>query len=124
MCSWLSPQSKDQNNAMVLHTLRKQITLANCYMAVTFAYGGFRKSQHMKHATTIHYDRKRDQNIKVPVLTCDKLLVTTLCAFASVYAWPVFLYNDLKDLEISSNKCLDPTWYRYKATNTLLDYFY
>lgn len=99
-------------------------TVCKTYVAATLSYGVLRKGIQMKDATISHYDSKQREYIRVPVLICDKVLMTTLCGIASIYAWPLYMYNDLKHLEIAMKKTLQPEWYNDHENKYLIDYMF
>jgi hypothetical protein len=95
------------------------------YAATTLSYGLVRKGIEMKGATVSHYDSKSRDYIRIPILTCDKVMITAVCAGATLYLWPLYLYKDFKKLEIKFNKDLKPEWYESTLDNKyLIDYFY
>ena len=93
------------------------------YVAATLSYGLLRKGLEMKNATISYYDREKRENTRIPVLLCDKAIVTAVSGVAAVYTWPLYVYRDLKKLEVR-NKKLNPTWYDMNEERFLLDYLF
>lgn len=85
-------------------------SMVKTYVVATLSYGLLRKGREMKNATVEYYDREKREDTRIPVLLCDKVFMTVLCGFSSVYMWPMYLYKDLKKLELR-NKKLNPQWY-------------
>lgn len=96
------------------------------YMALTVSYGLIRKGFHMRNATVSRYDFKTHESIQIPVLMCDKALISVLSGFAAMYVWPVYMYKDLKYFEIKCKKNLQSDWYEDDIGNRrhLIDYVF
>lgn len=73
------------------------------YIAATSGYGIARKTIQLydaKLTITDYDDNYKKTKRRVPVLMADKLFITTISTIASPYFWPVYLYNDMKALEV------------------------
>ena len=103
------------------------LQLRQMYAFVAISYGAIRKSHQLKNAHVVKYeineiDRETIKR-RVPILLVDKVALTVLSAFSSVYLWPVYLYWDMQMLEIY-NKSLKPSTYGFIEPKHALDYLY
>jgi hypothetical protein len=96
----------------------------NKYVATTMSYGLIRKGIQIRNATITHYDKNERQQIRVPMLISDKVLITAWCGCISLYMWPLYLYNDLCNLEIILNKNLKHEWYNVNEKKYKVDYLF
>lgn len=93
------------------------------YATVAICYGLIRKGLEMKNATITYYDFNRKKQ-KTPVLLCDKVYITLISGIASFYAWPIFLYNDLKKMEIKYKKLDDWVYDYFPEKENAIDYLF
>ncbi len=93
------------------------------YLVATLSYGLIRKGIQMRDATISHYDRRKNETIRIPVLLSDKVMVTGLSGIVSVYLWPIYMYNDLRKLEIDI-KNVRHDWYYDSTDKYLSDYIF
>lgn len=99
----------------------------NSVKAVVFAtmsYGVLRKGAEMRNATISVFDDGNGVKKRVPVLLCDKVMITIIGGISSVYLWPLYLYRDAKRWELAAKKHLDPTWYDMYETQHIIDYIF
>jgi len=71
------------------------------YMCMAFTYGFARKTYYMneiKEYTIIENDKK----YKMPILYSDYIFASTLSGCFCIYIFPLFLINDIRNLEIKS----------------------
>ena len=77
------------------------------YPFYAFSYGLIRKTSHLKNAkiTEVHYDKKLKEYKKkqIPVLLIDKIGILTYSSFITFFILPLYIYSDLKKLEIKCN---------------------
>ena len=74
------------------------------YALATVGYGIARKIPILKNATVEKYNREQREYKRVPMLTVDKIMITGVAGLANVYLWPLFVYKDLKSMEIYMSK--------------------
>jgi hypothetical protein len=71
------------------------------YMRLAFAYGFARKIYYMneiKEYTII----KNNKKYKQPILYSDYIFASTICGFFSIYGLPLYVINDIRNMEIKS----------------------
>lgn len=87
-------------------------------------YGMTRKTLYLKDATTneIYYNKKTNsiEEYRMPVFITDKIGIIIICGFASTYLWPYYMYQDIRNFEISTNPTKSIL---QKEKNTLLEHF-
>jgi hypothetical protein len=94
------------------------------YIPATVGYGVLRKTFEVRNATIKHYDSKEGKTIKVPMLVTDKAALIVLSGLISMYAWPIHVGNDIRQLEMRF-RGLDPAWYSLKdEKETIADYIF
>lgn len=102
----------------------KKISGVEAYFWSTVSYGLVRTGFRIKDATTSHYDEETRESKQVPMLLCDKVFITALSGFLSTTWWPIFVYVDMRRLEVASNKKLDPKMYGINERRYFLDYIW
>jgi hypothetical protein len=90
------------------------------YVAATMTYGAVRKVVRLKNAEVESWDWDSDRK-PVPMLLSQKVLLTTVGSFCSIYVWPYYAYTDMLRLEIDYNK-RDPSVYGFKQNKYMIDY--
>lgn len=93
------------------------------YAATTFSYGFIRKIDQVKSANINYFNEDIKKIDKRPMLLTSKILLTSFSGIASLYIWPIYMYNDMNRMEIYiKNK--DPTHYGYNLQKYEIDYFF
>lgn len=103
----------------------KNIHPTAAYFGTTLSYGFVRKAIEMKNATMEYRDYEKRENKRVPMLMCDKITTTLASMVMSITLWPMYLYNDLRKLELACRKVdLKPEWYGITEKKSANDYWF
>jgi len=78
-----------------------KLSLQNKYILTTLSYGITRKVIRLHSATIYEYDYDKKCTLQHPVLICDKMLIASLGAISAIYLWPIYMFKDLRSIEIS-----------------------
>lgn len=83
------------------------------YIATTFAYGASRKYKQVSNAKVrMYYTSKKDSSTTyttIPMLTSTKIMTSVIGGCVGIFAWPLYLYKDVSEVEMA---------YKYPLTNT------
>ena len=94
------------------------------YVVGVFSYGIVRKALQVQDATIECYDKDAKKKKRIPILWSDKIALTFLGGLTAVTVWPMYMYNDVRHIEVSCRKPLDPSWYDVREKTGLHDYVF
>lgn len=98
------------------------------YLVGTMAYGLVRKVDELTNAC-LHvrdYDDKTRQSFDrpVPMLYTDRAFVLAVSTFTAPYLWPIYLFNDLSDLELRIRKANPADYGKKDIKRYVFDYLF
>lgn len=97
--------------------------IQSSYFPIAIGYGFIRKTWELRDATIVFRDHHEREYKQIPILVVDKAMIALCCGLVSISIWPIYLYHDLRAVELYFNPTLETHWYTSQKTS-LVDYLF